>query len=305
MPQPATILTTTSSFSLSNFPSDYEVVHNPYRRRLTESEIAELIEQYQPVGMIAGVEPLTRAVLEKAKRLKVISRCGIGTDSVDLEAVKDLGIVLTITPNAPTASVAELTVGLILDLSRRISQLDAGIRAGRWKGPAGTLVRGKTVGIVGCGRIGTYVARLLQGFECSLLGFDPFAKNHRLCTMVELDELLRKSDIVTLHLPYGPQTHHIIGTSEFSIMQSHAFLVNAARGGLIDETALATALAEEKLGGAALDCFSEEPYRGELTRFENVVLTPHVGSSAREARREMEEEALKNLIAQLEKTEIG
>jgi D-3-phosphoglycerate dehydrogenase len=301
MRQPATILSTTSSFSLSDFPSDYQVVHNPHRRRLTESEVTVLIEQFQPIGMIAGVEPLTRAVLEKAKRLKVISRCGIGTDSVDLEAAKDLGIVVTITPDAPTASVAELTVGLILDLSRRISHLDAGIRAGRWKGPAGSLVRGKTVGIVGCGRIGTYVARLLQGFECNLLGFDPLVKNHGLCSMVALDELLRKSDIVTLHLPYSPQTHHIISTKECSIMPPHAFLVNAARGGLVDEAALVTALEEEKLGGAALDCFSEEPYQGDLTRFENVVMTPHIGSSARESRQEMEEEALKNLITELGK----
>src|SRR6056297_2069170 len=149
------IITTTSSFGIMDFPKEFNVINNPYKRRLTQDEAIELIEKYQPVGIIAGVEPLTRKVLEKAKNLRVISRCGVGLDSVDLKAAKDFDIKVTITPDAPVVSVAEITLGLILALLRRINVLDSNIRNGGWKGPKGNLLSGKTVGIIGCGRIGS------------------------------------------------------------------------------------------------------------------------------------------------------
>ncbi|HHW00448.1 MAG TPA: phosphoglycerate dehydrogenase [Clostridiaceae bacterium] len=294
------ILTTTSSFSINEFPDGLNVIHNPYKRKLTGDEIKDLIIKYQPVGIIAGVEPLTREVMMAAENLKVISRCGIGIDSVDMKAAGELGIKVTITPEAPMISVAELTIGLILSIIRKITVLDAGIRKGGWKGPKGNLLWGKTVGIIGCGRIGTYVSRLLKAFGCDVIGYDPYIKEHEICRMVGFEELLEKSDIISLHIPYTDENKNIIGAAQLKQMKPTCLLINAARGGLIDEDALYEALKNGEIAGAALDCFAEEPYSGPLTKLENTVLIPHMGSSATEARIMMEKQALDNLIKGLE-----
>lgn len=290
------ILITTATFSIDVFPSGLRAVYNPFERKLTEEEITALMEQYQPVGMVAGVEPLTRRVLERAKNLKIISRCGVGLDSVDLEAAAELGIRVLNTPGAPTASVAELTVGLILCLARRINTNDANMRNGLFSGPTGCMVKDKTVGIIGCGRIGTRVAKLLEAFECRLVGYDPQIAEHDLCRMVSLEELIGISDIISLHNPYSKANHHMIGEREFDRMKKTALLVNVSRGGLVDEAALYQALAEGKIAGAALDCFENEPYDGPLTKLENTVFSPHVGSAALEGRLLMEKQALDNLL---------
>jgi len=298
------ILTTTSSFGIKGFPDRINVIHNPFKRKLTEDEALSLIEKYQPTGMIAGVEPLTRRVLNKAKNLKIISRCGIGIDSLDMEAAKELGIKVMITPDAPMVSVAELTLGLILGLLRRINTLDAGMRRGGWKGPKGNLLSGKIVGIIGCGRIGTYVARLAAAFGCKIMGCDPFVKQHDICNIGSLQKLFKESDIVTLHVPYSRDNHHLIAEKELNIMKSNAILVNAARGGLVDEVALYDALRNGVIAGAAMDCFEVEPYSGPLTKLDNTLLTPHMGSSASEARVMMEKQALNNLIGELKRLNI-
>lgn len=298
------ILTTTSSFGINEFPDEINVIHNPFKRKLTEDEVLDLIEKYQPIGMIAGVEPLTRRVLKKARNLKIISRCGIGIDSLDMEAAKELGIKVMITPDAPIISVAELTLGLILGLLRRINTLDAGMRRGGWKGPKGNLLSGKIVGIIGCGRIGTYVARLAAAFGCKVMGCDPFVKEHGICNMSDFGKLLKESDIVTLHVPYSRDNHHLIAEKELNTMKSNAILINAARGGLINEAALCDALRNGVIAGAAMDCFEMEPYDGLLTRLENTLLTPHMGSSASEARVMMEKQSLDNLVSELKRLDI-
>jgi len=298
------VITTTSSFGVKNFPEGLNVINNPYKRRLTEDEAIGLIEKHQPVGMVAGVEPLTRKVLKKAKNLKIISRCGVGIDSVDLEAAKELGIKVTITPDAPVESVAELTVGLLLTLLRRINILDAGIRNGGWKGPKGNLLSGKTVGIIGCGRIGSCVSRLISAFGCKMLGYDPYIDEHDICELKDLESLLAKSDIVTLHIPYTEENRHMIGKEQLEMMKESALLVNAARGGLVDEDALHGALKDGEIAGAALDCFEEEPYSGPLAKLENTVLTPHMGSSAKEARKKMEQQAVDNMVKELKELNI-
>ncbi|MCD4670314.1 MAG: phosphoglycerate dehydrogenase [Actinomycetia bacterium] len=298
------ILTTTSSFCINEFPKEINVIHNPFKRRLTEDEVLDLIEKYQPIGMIAGIEPLTRKVLEKARNLKIISRCGIGVDSLDMEAAKELDIKVTITPDAPMVSVAELTLGLILGLLRRINTLDAGMRRGGWKGPKGNLLSDKIVGIIGCGRIGTYVARLAVAFGCKIMGYDPFVKDHDICSIGDLGKLLKESDIVTLHVPYSRDNHHLIAGKELNTMKSNAILINAARGGLVDEVALCDALRDGVIAGAAMDCFEMEPYSGPLTGLENTLLTPHMGSSASEARVMMEKQALDNLVDELKRLNI-
>lgn len=297
------ILITTSSFGKAN-PEPLEqmraqgldIVLNPHGRKLTEDEVAELLQEHRPVAMIAGVEPLTAAVLEKAPYLKIVSRCGIGLDSVDLDAASRLGITVTNTPDAPTIPVAELTMGMILVLLRGLRITDASIRAGGWQRPMGTLLHGKTVGLVGCGRIGSRLARMLLPFECDVLGVDPALSEHETIRLVELDELLAGADVVSLHLPYAPQTHHFMDVARLAAMKRGAILINAARGGLVDEDALYESLRSEHLAGAALDCYEHEPYTGKLRELDNVLLTAHIGSYAQEGRVMMEAQAVENLV---------
>ena len=303
-----TILITTSSFG-KNEPEllqilrnqDLEYHLNPFSQKLSESEVTELIEKHQPIGMIAGVEPLTRRVLEKAKNLKVISRAGIGIDSVDLQAAKDLGIVVTNTPDAPTIPVAELTLGMILSLLRRIHISDANIRRGDWVRPMGNLLHGKTVGLIGCGRIGSYLAGLLSSFGCKILGCDPFVNKSDNFFLVNLGEILSDADIISLHIPYNRENHHFINAKRIQSMKKGALLINTARGGLIDEDALYNALFSGYLGGAAMDCFEEEPYAGKLKDLDSVLLTAHIGSYAQEGRIMMERQAVENLLRELKK----
>ena len=300
-----TVLITTSSFRDDLLEKlrgmNFNPILNPLRRRLTEKEVTGLLREHKPIGMIAGVEPLTRDVLSGAEGLRTISRCGIGLDSVDLNAAKELGITVTNTPDAPTVPVAELTIGLILALLRGIPNSDAGIRRSEWVRPMGNLLQGKTVGIIGCGRIGTAVSKILSVFGCRLLGYDPVVTSSDLVEMFFFDSLLAASDIVTLHLPYTENTHHILDAVRLQSMKKGAILINASRGGLIDDQALLESLQSGHLAGAALDCFEQEPYTGPLTKLENVVLTGHIGSYAKEGRAIMEEQAVKNLLREFGK----
>jgi len=304
------VLITTSSFNAELITtiksSGLTPVLNPYKRKLTEEEVDDLIQEFRPVGMIAGVEPLTRTVLEKAPFLKVISRCGIGMDSVDLDTAAGQEITVTNTPDAPTIPVAELTIGMILALLRSIQISASSVRAGGWERPMGGLLHGKTVGIVGCGRIGSYVAKIVSSFGCHVIGYDPFLSSHDHIELMPLEKLLQVSDIVTLHIPYTDNNHHIINAERIALMKNSAVLVNAARGGLIDEAALVEALQSETLSGAAIDCFETEPYAGPLVQLKNVLMTAHIGSYAREGRMIMEQQATDNLLNALRKVkQIG
>ena len=298
-----TILTTTSSFSSPIDSDRFEVVHNPLGRRLSEEDVVSLLENHQPAGIIAGIEPLTERALKASKNLKVISRCGIGLDSVDLKAAELLGIEVLNTPDEPTDAVAELTIALSLSVLRKIPELDHGVREGNWKGQKGFLLKGKTVGIIGCGRIGSRVAFLFKAFGCSPVGYDPYVKEHEIIEMRDLDSIIRDSDILTLHIPLNDNTRNIISRERILEMKSGAVLINTARGGLVDEGALYESLSEGRLAGAGMDCFGVEPYHGKLTELDNVVLTPHMGSSTYETRKKMEEKAVENLIKGL--TEAG
>jgi D-3-phosphoglycerate dehydrogenase len=301
MPQ---ILITTSSFDCATnaaidklVRAGFEIRSNPHARRLTESEVGDLLAEGEIVGMIAGVEPLTRYVLDRAQKLKVISRCGIGMDSVDLAAADDRGIRVCNTPGAPVSAVAELTLGLMLDLLRQIGQADRTIRAGGWKQMMGNLLAFQTVGIVGFGRIGRRVAELLHAFGAKVLVHDPaLVDAPSYAEASDFDALLQRADVVTLHLPYNKSLHHMIGHRELALMKSSAFLVNTARGGLVDEDALALALGAGSLAGAALDTFEQEPYKGPLASLPQMLLTAHMGSYAKESRVQMEREAAENLV---------
>lgn len=295
------VLISTSSFNLDNFAqlsdlknAGVEVKLNPFATRLTEGQVIDLLGT-DTVGLIAGLEPLTKNVLQSAKSLKVIARVGTGLDSVDLAAAKQLGITVLNTPDAPTKAVAELTLAHILGLLRNVSQADRQIRVGVWKGLMGSLLETKTVGIVGFGRIGKRVATLISAFGASVIISDAQVKQSDYPN-VELDELCIKSDILSLHLPYSEATHHIINEKQISQMKKGSYIVNISRGGLVDETALLTALKSGHLAGAALDCFEQEPYEGELSKLETVQITAHMGSYARETRDLMEREASRLLV---------
>lgn len=302
------ILITTSSFgAVEKKPLEIlakvgaEIALNPFKRKLTEAEALELLGKHKPIGMIAGVEPLTAKVLEAASsHLKFISRCGIGMDSVDLAAAKRFGIEVTNTPDAPSQAVAELAVALMLDVLRKVSEADRQLRAGKWQALMGRLLGDKTVGVVGLGRIGARVAKICAGFGCAVLGYDPVeSAGAPGVDKVELDELLAESDVVTLHVPMSEDNRHLIGWDQLAKMKKGGILINASRGGLVDEAALAGALKTGELAGAGLDCFEKEPYDGPLKDLPNVVLTSHMGSSAEECRARMEREAAENLVAGL------
>ncbi len=293
------ILITTSSFNLETAEvralkdAGYEVVLNPYKRRLSESEVSELLTP-DVVGMIAGVEPLTRSIIEGATGLRAIARCGIGMDSVDVDAAKAAGILVSNTPDAPTRAVAELALGLMLDCLRSISVQDRAIRNNEWVRPMGGLLGERTVGLIGFGRIGKKVAEYASAFGANIIAYDPILQNDD--RLVSLDDLLLQADIVSLHIPYSKENRHIIDEAAFSKMKQGAVLINTARGGLVDEAALFKALQDGDLSCAAMDVFEEEPYSGALAALDNIVLTAHVGSYAKEARAEQESLAAVNLL---------
>ena len=295
-------ITTTSFATFDDQPlrllkdSGFEVVLNPRGRKLTGDEVVELAAD--TMGLIAGTESLDKATLEKLPLLKVISRCGAGMDNVDLEAAEKLNIKVFNTPFGPTLAVAELTVGLILDLLRKTTLMDREMRAGIWKKRMGNLLSGKRVGIIGFGRIGQKTAALLRAFGCKAGYYDKLRikglKDLKIKRM-KMDELLRESDIIAI-LISGKYEKPLLNDKELEMMKKGAWLVNVARGGVVDEEALLKALKGGRLTGAALDVFEKEPYNGSLKELDNIILTPHIGSYAKEARVEMEMQAAKNLI---------
>jgi len=279
----------------------FEVVLNPLKRTLTKDEILKLASEVH--GLIAGTELIDAEVLKDLKKLKVISRCGAGMDNVDLKTAKELNVKVFNTPDGPTLAVAELTIGLILDSLRRISAMDRHLRAGKWKKQMGSLLHKKNVGIIGYGRIGKRVAKLLAQFEPNLAFYDIAAqKSDPSCAFKPLKELLSWADIITLHCS-APDDKPVIGKEELKQIKKGCILVNVSRGSAVDESALYEALKSGWLGGAALDVFSAEPYSGPLRELDNVILTPHIGSYAKEARVEMEMQAVKNLLSGLGKAE--
>lgn len=272
-----------------------EVRLNPHGRKLTEDEMISLIADSD--FLIAGTESLTKKVLRSAVKLKIISRCGVGLDNIDLEFAGRSGIKVCNTPDAPTLSVAELTVGMMLGLLRHIPAMSADVKRGKWDKRTGGLLKGKRIGIVGFGRIGHKVAELLIPFGAVIAYSDINDVNTKLpCRKMPLSELLGWSDIVTIHCSAPKGSGPIIGKEEMEKMKKGSWLINTSRGGLIDEDALCASLKSGKISGAALDVFEKEPYAGPLKDLDNVILTPHIGSYAKEARIEMEIQAARNLL---------
>ena len=280
-----------------------EVIYNPFGRPLTASELIPLMAEID--GFIAGVDEIDADVIQAAVGLKVISRYGTGTDRVDIDAATQKGIVVTNTPGANAVAVAELAIGFMLSLARNLCQANQSTHQGEWSRYSGISFREKTVGLVGLGFIGREVAKRLKSFGCRLLATDPVVEPEVAkaidVELTSLEDLLSRSHFVSLHLPATASTTGMINRETLTQMKPGAFLINTARGELIDETALEEALTSEHLGGAALDVFSKEPpgKDNNLLQLPQVVLTPHMASRTDDAMNQMGRIAMQDCLAVL------
>jgi len=276
-----------------------EVVPNPFARRLTEAEIIAHLKNID--GLIAGLEPLNAAVIASAApKLKAIARVGIGVDNVDFDAAKQHGVKVSNTPEGPTQAVAELTMGCMLALCRRLVPTDTALHRGEWKKIMGQGLDGATLLVCGYGRIGRRVARLAEAFGANIVVFDPYVDGDALPTgttrVSDLHTALAEADIISLH---AGGKDALLGMKEFEAMKQGALLLNSARGELVDEQALIVALDSGRVAGAWFDAFWKEPYTGPLTKYPQMLLTPHVGTYTRECRLSMETTAVENLLRDL------
>ncbi len=251
-------------------------------------KLIENIKGYHAI-IVRSATKVTAEVIEAADELKVIGRAGVGLDNIDLEAAKKHGIKVFNTPGATAISVAELALGFMLSCARWIPRADRSIRNGKWekKKFKGIELYGKTLGIVGIGRIGTELAKRASALGMSVIAYDPFVKWHDIAKLVELDELLKEADFISLHLPLTEETRHLISAREFELMKDGAVLINAARGGIVDEAALVEALKSGKLRCASLDVYEHEPLPEDspLRELDNIVMTPHIGAQTVEGQR--------------------
>ena len=280
-----------------------DLVWNPHRRPLTGAEITDLLTGVD--GWIAGLDTIDAEVIANAPAsLKVISRYGVGVERVDLQAARQRGITVTNTPGANTEGVADLAFGLMLSVARKIPLLHLQVKAGDWPRTTGVELFGKTLGIVGLGAIGKAVARRAVGFSMRVMAYDPYLDS-AYCVAngilpTDLDTLLSQADVVSLHLPLTAQTNNLLDASRVERMKQGAILINTARGGLVDEEALQSALLSGRLGGAGLDAFAvEPPGNHRLLKLDNVVATPHAGAHTREASEKMAFMAVENLVSVL------
>ena len=267
--------------------SRFELVVKP---GLKGAELADAIAAADAV-LVRSATQITRDSLSRANGLKVIGRAGVGVDTIDVDAATERGIAVLTAPAGNTISAAELTLALTLALARRVSAADRSMKAGQWdrKSFSGTELYGKTLGLVGAGRIGGEVAKRARAFGMQVVAYDPFLIAERAAALgierAELDEVLRRADVVSLHVPLTDATTGLLGDRELALLKPTAVIVNAARGGVVREDSLVKALTEKRLAGAALDVFEQEPLPADhpLRSLDNVVLTPHLGASTAEA----------------------
>ena len=281
----------------------YEIKRNNTGRPYKKEEMLKLIKDVD--GIIIGIDELSAEIIEKANALKVISKYGIGLDNIDINMATNKKIVITNTPTANVDAVADLTFGFILSLARRIPEADRKTKSGKWEKITGKSVWEKTLGIIGLGKIGRQVVKRAQGFKMNILVYDlvkdeKFAQSYNI-KYVNLEELLQKSDYITIHIPLNDATRGMISYEELEKIKESAFLINTSRGGIVDEEALYNALRNNKLRGAALDVYSNEPpVESSLKELDNVILTPHIAAYTEEAIDNMSIQAAQNLIDVLE-----
>lgn len=261
---------------------------------ITKEELVKVVGDYDAL-VVRSRTKVTAEIIKASKKLRVVARAGVGVDNIDVKAAEDKGVLVINTPEAPSVAVAELTLGFMLSLVREIPRADRTMKRGEWikNQLTGRELRGKTLGVVGFGRIGYQVAKRASAFEMKVLAYDVaidrvmrYVKELG-AEPVTLQELLRRSDFVTIHVPLLPETRYLIGEKEIEMMKNGGYLLNTSRGGIVNEEALEKALKSGKLAGAGLDVFESEPPKDtSLSILENLVATPHIGAQTEEAQRE-------------------
>ena len=272
-----------------------------------EETLLDYVQEADAILMRTG--KISRRVIEKAGKLKIISKHGVGVDNIDLEAAAEHGILVTNAPYANINAVAEHVLTLILAGSRQLLQVDKALRDGNFEirnRLFGMELKGKTLGIIGFGNIGRLVAEKCHyGLGMEILVYDPYFKEGNATSYIgvsdSLEEVLTVSDVITLHVPYFPSTHHLINEKSFGLMKKSAVFINAARGGIVDEEALEKALRNKQIRGACIDCFQSEPppENFSLWELENVIVTPHIAAHSEEAMIEMALAPAKDILAVL------
>ena len=268
-----------------------EVIKNPYGRKLTEQETIEHLKDVQ--GLLAGLEPLNEKVFAECPGLKAVARIGIGMDNVDLKAAKAYGVKVSNTPEAPTEAVAEMTLTALLSIGHRLIPANCDMHNKVWKKRMGFSVSGQKVFVIGYGHIGKRMVKLLRQMGADVLVYDKYNAEVSNCTM---EEGLRKTDIITLHVSGNEE---ILSREMIGKIKEGAVLLNSSRGGLVNEDALYDALQSGRISWFWGDVFWEEPYSGKLTECDNAILTPHISTYTVSCRREMEMQAVKNLLEDL------
>ena len=279
--------------------SGIEYLINPLNKKLNEDELAEMITDFDVI--IAGTEQITAKVMDCATNLKMISRVGIGLDSVELLAAKERGIIVSYTPDAPSKAVSDLTIGLMLNLLRQTHVSNDRMHKGEWERFFGRRLGEVTIGLIGMGRIGIGVLGRLQGFGCPRILVNDIEQKRCLETAfkfewVSKEEIYREADVISLHIPLTKQTKGMIRKQELELMKPDSILINTARGGIIDENDLYQIMKNNHLSGAAIDVFEQEPYNGKLTKIERCHLTAHMGSMSVDCRTRMEIEATQEAV---------
>jgi D-3-phosphoglycerate dehydrogenase / 2-oxoglutarate reductase len=276
-----------------------EYLINPLNKKLDENELAEMVSDFDII--IAGTEPITDFVMERAPNLKMISRVGIGLDSVDLLAAERRGIKVSYTPDAPAPAVAELTIGLLITLLRSVQLSNLEMHKGQWNRYFGKRIAESTIGIIGLGRIGTRILNRLAAFGTPRLlvnDINPDPTLDRLFKLewVDKNTIYRESDVISLHVPLTKITKNMIAKKQLDIMNSDAILINTCRGGVVNESDLYDAMKNGHLSGAAIDVFENEPYNGPLKEIDRCLLTAHMGSMSVDCRTRMEVEATEEVV---------
>ncbi len=283
---------------LENANIDYLI--NPLGKKLTEDELAELITDFDVV--IAGTETISAKVMDRATNLKMISRVGIGLDSVDLVAAKERGITVSYTPDAPSAAVAELTIGLIFSLLRSIHVSNSQLHEGKWNRLFGRRLSEVTLGIIGLGRIGGRVLRRTKPFGTPRLLVNDIDHSKRSELLdfkldwVSKEKIYEEADIITIHTPLTGATKNMVTKEHLLKMKKDAIIINTARGGIVNEQDLYEVMSSGHLSGAAIDVFEKEPYDGKLSEIERCILTAHMGSMSNDCRTRMEIEATEDAV---------
>ena len=300
------VLITTVPFATYNkFPIELlesagvDFLINPLNKKLTEEELAKMVDDVDII--IAGTEIISEYVMQRAKKLKLISRVGIGLDGIDLLAAKRRNIKVSYTPDAPAPAVAELTIGLLITLLRSVHVSNSQMHQGIWNRYFGKRIANTTIGIIGVGRIGSRVLNRLPVFGTPRILVNDIIKDSSLdrkfkLEWVDKETIYKESDVISLHVPLTVATKNMITLNELKMMKSDAILINTCRGGVINETDLYDSMQSDHLSGAAIDVFEEEPYCGPLSKIERCILTSHMGSMSIDCRERMEIEATEEVV---------